>query len=518
MTTSRVRSVGLGGVRGYGVTVECSVSRGLPRFDVVGLPDAAVKESRERVRSAADISGFKLPPAHIVVNLAPADTMKKGTLYDLPILFSILAASGSMPPIPDDAAFIGELSLSGETRPIAGALSVALSAERLGIKSLFVPVDNADEASFAEGVTVYPVARVADLIQHLSGQKQIEPVSTKNYGEYADVDYIGGDFAEVKGQDNVKRALEIAAAGGHNVLMSGPPGSGKSMLAGRMPSIFPAMSRAEALETTAIHSIAGETNSKRPIISARPFRSPHHTVSQAGLAGGGTNPKPGEISLAHNGVLFLDELPEFSRFALEALRQPMEEGEVTISRVSGSVTYPSRFILICAMNPCKCGWHGTSRCTCSDNEVLRYRSKISGPLLDRIDIYVGVRSLEFDELRDAKPAEPSASVRERVNAARELQRTRFSDPNANGASGANRRTECNGQMSASMVHKHCELDEAGTKLLRTAFDALGMTGRSHDKILRVARTIADLSNSEKIEVPHLAEALQYRGFEIGEDA
>jgi magnesium chelatase family protein len=450
-----------------------------------------------------------------VVNLAPADTLKKGTLYDLPILFSILAASGLMPPIPDDAALIGELSLSGETRPIAGALSVALSAERLGIKSLFVPVENADEASFAEGVSVYPVARVADLIRHFGGQKPIVPALVKNYEEYAAVEDVDGDFAEVKGQENVKRALEIAAAGGHNVIMSGPPGSGKSMLASRLPSIFPTMSRNEALETTEIHSIAGETDSKRPIVSARPFRSPHHTVSQAGLAGGGTNPKPGEISLAHNGVLFLDELPEFSRFALETLRQPMEEGEVTISRVSGSVTYPSRFILVCAMNPCKCGWHGTSRCTCSENEVARYRSKISGPLLDRIDIYVGVRSLEFDELRDVKPAESSASIRERVNAARARQQTRFASSNAQ--TEQSRRTECNGQMSASMVRKYCELDDAGTKLLRAAFDAMGMTGRSHDKILRVARTIADLADSEAIELPHLAEALQYRGFEVGED-
>lgn len=505
--TSKVRSLGLGGIHGYEVTVECSIERGMPHFDVVGLPDMAVKEARERVRAAIKSSGFVIPTNKIVVNLAPADTRKNGTLYDLPLLLGILSAAQHIAPLPEHAAFIGELSLSGDVRPISGAISIALTAERVGIRELYVPAENAVEASFAENVSIYAVNSVDELVNHLLGIKTIEPLPPQNYSEYIKEEFDGRDFAEVKGQENVKRALEIAVAGGHNILMNGPPGSGKSMLASRLPSIFPNMSREEALEATEIHSIAGETNSKRPIVVTRPFRAPHHTVSQAGLAGGGPTPRPGEISLAHNGVLFLDELPEFSRPALEALRQPIEEGEVTISRASGSLTYPSRFMLVCAMNPCKCGWYGTRRCTCSENSVKQYRSRVSGPLLDRIDIYVGVRSLEFDELRNERPSESSANIRARVNAARELQRTRFKDDGI----------ECNSRMSGSLINKWCRLDDQAASMLRTAFNALGMTGRSHDKVLRVARTIADLSGSENVETPHLAEALQYRNFEIPEN-
>jgi magnesium chelatase family protein len=453
---------------------------------------------------------FRFPANQVTVNLAPADMKKNGTVYDLPLLLGILSAAEYITPLPDTAAFIGELSLSGEVRSVNGAISMALAAERIGIKELYLPSANAAEASFADGVTVYPVTNITELLEHLQGRTLIEPVPAQDFELYTDEQYTGRDFLDVKGQENVKRALEIAVSGGHNILMCGPPGSGKSMLASRLPSIFPKMSRAEALESTEIHSIAGETGSDRPIVSSRPFRSPHHTVSQAGIAGGGSNPRPGEISLAHNGVLFLDELPEFSRPALESLRQPMEEGEVTISRASGSLTYPSRFMLVCAMNPCRCGWSGTSRCTCTDNAVKQYRSKVSGPLLDRIDIYVGVRSLRFDELRSEHQAESSADIRARVNVARELQRERYRDDGI----------DCNAQMSGSLLNKWCRLDDACTAMLRAAFAKLNMTGRSHDKILRVARTIADLDGGGELTVTHLAEALQYRSTDFdgnGED-
>ncbi|MDR2530490.1 MAG: YifB family Mg chelatase-like AAA ATPase, partial [Oscillospiraceae bacterium] len=350
MALAVVKSLGLGGIRGYGVSVECDVSKGMPHFDIVGLPDAAVKEARERVRAAMRASGFSFPINQITVNLAPADTKKNGTIYDLPLLLGILAGAEYIAPIAETAAFVGELSLSGDVRPVTGTISMALAAERLGITDLYVPADNAVEASFAQGVNVYPVDNVGNLLMHLRGLERIEPLAPADFSAYAREQAPGRDFASVKGQENVKRALEIAVAGGHNILMCGPPGTGKSMLASGLPSIFPDMSRDEALEATEIHSIAGETSSLRPIITARPFRTPHHTISQAGLAGGGTIPRPGEISLAHNGVLFLDELPEFSRATLEILRQPLEDGSVTISRASGSLTYPSRFMLVCAMN------------------------------------------------------------------------------------------------------------------------------------------------------------------------
>jgi magnesium chelatase family protein len=500
--TQKVRSLGLSGIHGYEVSVECFLAGGLPNFDIVGLPDAAVREARERVRAAIKTCGYSFPLGRITVNLAPADTKKAGTVYDLPVMLGILAASDTIRPLSKKSAFIGELSLNGDVRPVTGALSMALAAERERIEELYVPSENALEAAFADKVRIFPVNHVLELIAHLEGKQPINPVPPQVFMP----DYEGlKDFSEVKGQENVKHALEIAVAGGHNVLMSGPPGSGKSMLAGRIPSIFPDMSRQEALEATEIHSIVGETNSRKPIITQRPFRAPHHTISAVGLSGGGSNPKPGEISLAHNGVLFLDELPEFSRISLEILRQPMEEGEITISRASGSVTYPSRFMLICAMNPCRCGWYGhpSRRCKCSVGEVRAYRSRISGPLLDRIDIFVDVQSLEYDELRKDPVAEPSREVRKRVNAARNIQRQRY----------AGEPIECNAHMNARLISTYCRLDQTCEKIMKAAFDRLGLTARSHDKILRVSRTIADLEGSADIKAQHLTQALQYRSFD-----
>ena len=493
-----VRSLGLSGISGYEVRAECDLSSGLPAFEIVGLPDAAVKEARDRVRAAVKNCGFSFPVSRITVNLAPADRRKAGTVYDLPILVGLLAAGEQLRLDGRESAFVGELSLSGKLRPIAGMLPMALAARRAGIRRLYVPADSAAEATLAGGMEIYPVQSVSQLVRHLRGEDPIPPAApwVPSAGEEAAL-----DFADVKGQESVKRALEIAAAGGHNLCMVGPPGSGKSMLARRLPSILPDMTRREALECTEVHSVLGLTSAERPLLLQRPFRAPHHTVSAMGMAGGGSNPRPGEISLAHNGVLFLDELPEFSKEVLETLRQPLEDGTVQISRVSGSAEFPARFMLVCAMNPCRCGWYGyPDRCRCTPREVEKYLGRLSGPLLDRIDLYAEVPPLDFEELSRRSRGESSQVIKARVNAARALQSTRF------GPDGP----DCNAHMGQAQLAQYCALDGAGTALIRGAFDRMGLTARSYDRILRVARTIADLDGAEHIAVDHLAEAIQYR--------
>ena len=502
---AKVRSMGLQGIGGYQVLLEVYISNGLPAFDVVGLPDTAVKEARERVRAAIKNNGYRFPVSRMTVNLAPADKKKAGTLYDLPMFIGILAASGDIDEPGSDCAFIGELSLSGELRPVYGALPMAIAASRCGVKKLFVPADNAAEAAFADGISVYPVKNVDQLLRFLRGEPVIEPAAAPELDMLTE---HMPDFSEVKGQENVKRALEIAAAGGHNILIVGPPGAGKSMMAKRLPGILPDMSRGEMIRSTEIYSVAGLTNREHPIISMRPFRSPHHTVSAAGLSGGGASPRPGEISLAHNGVLFLDELPEFRSDVLEVLRQPLEDGEVTVSRVAGTVTYPSRFMLVCAMNPCKCGWYGhpSGRCRCTERDVRRYHSRISGPLLDRIDLIVEVPALDYEELSRRSSAESSADIKKRVNAAREIQRRRF------GGDG----TMCNAHIGSREMNEICALDSDGEALMHAAFDSMGLSARSYDRILRVARTIADLDGQENISPEHVAEAIQYRTYDFRE--
>jgi magnesium chelatase family protein len=497
----KVRSLGLHGITGYEVTAECDLSGGLPNFEIVGLPDAAVREARERVRAAVKNCGFAFPVSRITVNLAPANRRKAGTVYDLPILVGILAAGGQLKLEGDRAAFVGELSLSGELRPVVGMLPMALAARRAGVEELYVPASSAAEATLAGGLRVYPVSHLGQLVAHLRGE---EPLSPAPAWTPPVTSPQLPDFSQVKGQEQVKRALEVAAAGGHNIAMVGPPGSGKSMLARRLPSILPDMTRREALESTEIYSVLGLTDPAQPLLAQRPFRAPHHTISAMGMAGGGAPaPRPGEISLAHNGVLFLDELPEFHKDVLEVLRQPLEEGQVQITRAAASETFPSRFMLVCAMNPCKCGWYGhpSGRCRCTPAQVEGYLGKLSGPLLDRIDLYVEVPALEFEELsRRGGAAESSAQIKARVDGARAVQAGRF------GPTGP----QCNAHMGPEELNQFCALDEGGKAVMKGAFERMGLTARSYDRILRVARTIADLAGSETIQVPHLAEAIQYR--------
>lgn len=503
---SQINTCGLMGIDGFMVEVQTDVTNGMPHMEIIGLPDATVKESKERARASIKNSGFVFPSKRMTINLAPASQRKEGSSYDLPITVSILAASEQIQ-IEDNenSVFIGELSLDGSVGAVSGVLPMVISAYKNGFTRFFVPRQNADEAAVIDGVEIYPVSTLLEVIDHFSGGPRIAPYMVDLDAFLQTSAACLPDMSEVKGQENVKRALEVSASGGHNVLLVGEPGAGKSMLARRMAGILPDLTFDEALEVTKIHSIAGTLPAGVPLITTRPFRSPHHTVSSSALSGGGPMPKPGELSLAHHGILFLDELPEFKRDALEVLRQPLEDGEVTISRVNATLTYPCNIMLIASMNPCKCGYFGsqTRECSCTPVQVAQYRSKISGPLLDRIDIQVEVASVGYDDLSARTRGEASAEIKHRVDRARKVQLERY----------AGQKIYSNSQLTPGMLHKFCPLGEAENKLMRNAFERLGLSARAHSKILKVARTIADLDGSDGIKTVHLAEAIQYRSLD-----
>ncbi len=497
----KVQSLGLMGMNAFGVDVEIEMSKGIERFDIVGLADVSVKESRERIKAAFRSSNFRFPAANIVVNLAPADVKKGGSSHDVAIAVAVLCAMSYIPEeATEKSVFIGELSLGGDLRPVNGVLPMVILAKKQDVKRIYVPIDNAYEASVIDGVEVYGVSTLGELADHLMGLKYIDkmPPYVPKVNDYTET----LDFCDVKGQQSAKKALEVAACGGHNVIMIGAPGSGKSMLAKRLPSILPTMTFEEAIETTNVYSIAGQIDKNSPLVTTRPFRSPHHTVSSAGLTGGGSIPRPGEISLAHNGLLFLDELAEFARPTLEILRQPIEDKQVTISRASGTITYPCDIMLVAAMNPCPCGYYGhpTKKCICSSKQVAQYLSKISGPLLDRFDLHIEVAPVEYDSISSTKKEESSEAVRERVQRAREIQQNRYKGTGIS----------CNARITSDILHDVCPVTDEANRQLKEVFERLGLSARAYDKILKVARTVADMEAADVIDRKHIAQAVRYR--------